>query len=95
MLHRDAPPLHVLTPLCRNTWVAIALNVATVVVTVAFATSIHLLGVHQRAVEKAAGMKNPYDGFMTFTFWSSIVFAIVLAGVVVYQVIHRLRTSKK
>ena len=88
-------PLHPLTSMCRNEWVAIGFNIATAVTTVAFAITLHFFMAHNRTVEKLAKVKNPYDEVISATFWSTIVFAIAMVGVVVFQIVHRFRSSLK
>lgn len=90
----DQAPIHVLASLCRGDWVAIGLNVGAIVMTVAFTITLHLFEKHNRDVEEAAQIKNPYDGFMSATFWASIAFTVVLAGAVAYQVALQLRAAK-
>lgn len=92
---QEEAPLHLLTSMCHNEWLAIGFNIATTVVTIAFAVTLHLFVVHNQQVEKLAKIKNPYDGFMSVTFWSTVGFAVALTALVIYQVIHRLRTSRK
>lgn len=92
---QEEVPLHLLTSMCRNEWIAIGFNVATVVITVAFAFTLYFFMTHNRTVEELAKIKNPYDGFISVTFWSTIVFAVVLVGVVAYQIVHRIRSSRK
>ena len=82
---------HVLSSLCQSDWVSIGLNVAAAAMAVSFAVSLHLFETHQRHVERVASIRNPYDGFMSFTFWASVASAVALVGVVVYQIAHRKR----
>lgn len=88
-------PLHLLTSMCRDEWLAIGFNIATTVITVAFAVTLHFFVLHNQRVEKLAKIKNPYDGFMSVTFWSTVVFAVALTVLVIYQVVHRLRATRK
>ena len=92
---QEEVPLHLLTSMCRNEWIAIGFNIATAVITVAFAFTLHFFMEHNRTVEKLAKIKNPYDGFISVTFWSTVVFAVVLVGVVIYQIVHRIRATHK
>lgn len=86
--------IHVLSSLCRNGWIAIALNVATVVMTTAFAITLHLFRTHQAYVEAQAGIRNPYDGLVSITFWTSVVTAVLIAALTAYQVVRRVRLQK-
>ena len=95
MNRKQEVPLHLLTSMCRNEWIAIGFNIATAVVTVAFAFTLYFFMEHNRTVEKVAKINNPYDGFISTFFWSTVFFAVVLVGVVVYQIVHRIRASHK
>lgn len=82
----------IFTAFCNGeTWFSISLNLVSVVSAVLFAVTVHLFTEHQKEVERVAGIRNPYDGFMTTMFWSSIAGAVVFATFVVVQVVRRLK----
>ena len=91
---KTGPAVHVFTTMCRSEWFAISLNIVTIVLTVAFVVTLHLFESRQKRIEKVAGKRNPYDGFIGFTFWSSLLFSILLSGIVAYQIVRHIRIKK-